>query len=190
MRTYLIINAGAYGLTLVGLVLGMLFPELNETQAAALVDDGTAGLVTELVHTPPLFALVILAVNVFRLSLLTIVAPSLVAPFAGLAFFAYWAVETGITLAPVTPQAAVAMIPHSLTIIIELQAYILLLLGSFLLGRSWLVPGAGTRRQGYVRGLRRLGLLALPALALLVVGAIWEAYSLRYLVHPLSQWLL
>ncbi|SEB40738.1 hypothetical protein [Microbacterium hydrocarbonoxydans] len=32
--------------------------------------------------------------------------------------------------------------------------------------------------------------LSLPALALLVVGAIYEAFSLLYFVYPLQQWLL
>lgn len=180
-------------MALLGFGLGLAFPALSEARAAELVDDGTAELVGALFANPPLFALTILAVNVFRLSLLTIVVPSLVVPFAGCALFAYWAVETGITLVPATPTGWVALIPHSLTFVIELQAYVLLLLGAYLLGTSWLLPRtvhAQNRRQGYLRGLRRMGLLALPALALLVVGAVWEAYSLRYLVHPLSQMLL
>ncbi|WP_203137290.1 hypothetical protein [Microbacterium sp. JZ31] len=192
-RAYLILNAAAYGLALVGFVLGVAFPDLNAARAASLEQDGTGELVRWLVSVPPLFALTILGVNVFRLGLLTIVLPSLVVPFAGLALFGYWAVETGITIAPASPQGWVALIPHALTFVIELQAYVLLLLGAYLLGRNWLWPrsvGAANRRQGYVQGLRRLGLLALPALALLVVGALWEAYSLRYLVHPLTQLLL
>lgn len=193
MRAYLILNAAAYGLAVIGFVIGLVFPDLNAARAAALEDDGTGELVRWLVTVPPLFALAILGVNVFRLSLLTIVLPSLVVPFAGLAFFGYWAVETGITLVPALPTAWVALIPHSLTFLIELQAYVLLLLGSYLLGRSWLLPrtvGARNRRQGYLRGLQRISLLALPALALLIVGAVWEAYSLRYLVGPLAQLLL
>lgn len=193
LRIYLIINVAAYGLVVVGFALGLAFPELNAARYTALVDDGTAELVGWLVNIPPLFALTILGVNLFRLSLLTILVPSLIVPFAGLAFFAYWAVETGITLVPATPQSWVALIPHSLTLVIEFQAYVLLVLGAFLLGKSWLIPravGAKNRRQGYVRGLQLIGLLALPALALLIVGALWEAYSLRYFIHPLSQLLL
>lgn len=192
-RAYLILNAAAYGLALIGFVIGLIFPELNAAQAASLEEDGTGELVRWLVNTPPLFALTILGVNLFRLSLLTIVLPSLIVPFAGLAFFGYWAVETGITLVPASPEGWVALIPHSLTFVIELQAYILLLLGAYLLGRYWLSPraiGAKNRRQSYLRGLQRIGLLALPALALLIVGAVWEAYSLRYFIHPLSLWLL
>ncbi len=35
-----------------------------------------------------------------------------------------------------------------------------------------------------------LGILSIPAFVLLVIGAVWEAYSLRYLVFPLSEVLL
>ncbi|PPF78451.1 stage II sporulation protein M [Pseudoclavibacter sp. Z016] len=192
-RAYAWLNVGAYGLTAVGFVLGIVFPDLNAARADALESDGTAGLVQDLVLTPPLFALVILAVNIGKVGLGFIVLPSLIVPFAGLGLFAYFAVETGVTLAPTSPVAWVQLIPHSLTLIIELQAYILLLLGAWLLGRHWLFPrtiGAPTRRRGYLRGLQCMGLLAVPALSLLVIGAIWEAISLRYLIHPLAEWLL
>lgn len=192
-RAYLWINVAAYGLTAIGFGIGMLFPELNEARADALEADGTAQLVGRLVFMPPLFALVILGVNVGKLALAFITLPSLVVPFGGMALFAWWAVETGVTLAPTTSLAAVRLIPHSLTLIVELQAYVLLLLGVWLLGRRWLQPrtvGATTRRRGYLRGLQRIGLLSLPALALLIIGALWEAYSLRYMIQPLAEWLL
>lgn len=83
--------------------------------------------------------------------------------------------------------------PLSLTLIIELQAYILLLLGAWLLGRGWLFPrtvGAPGRRRGYLRGLQSMCGLAVLALVMLIVGAVWEAYSLRYFIHPLAEWLL
>jgi hypothetical protein len=80
------------------------------------------------------------------------------------------------------------MIPHSLTILIELQAYVLVMLGAYLLGMAWLRPttvGARNRRQGYVHGLRQVGWLGLPALALLIIGAIYEAATIIYLVPRL-----
>ena len=192
-RVFLVLNAATYGLFVLGFAAGLLFPGLSQARATTLEDDGTAALVGSVFDRPPLFALLILAVNVFRLSLLTIVVPSLIVPFAGLAFFGYWLVQTGVTLVPGSPEGWVALIPHALTIVIELQAYILVALGVFLIGRYWIHPDAARvarRRQGYLTGLRATGSLALPALALLVVGAVWEAYSLRYFVHPLSQWLL
>lgn len=192
-RVYLLLNLAIYGLVLIGFAIGLMFPELNEARIAALVENGDADLVARAFMNPALFALVIFGVNVVRLSLFTIVLPSLIVPFAGLGFFAYWALQTGITLAPSTPVGWVAQIPHGLTVIIELQAYLMLALGAYLLGKHWLFPrtvGAKNRRQGYVRGLQRLGLLALPALVLLVIGAVWESLSLRYLVGPLSELLL
>ncbi|MCH1881883.1 hypothetical protein [Agrococcus sp. ARC_14] len=193
LRVTLIANAVTYGLFLVGFALGLLFPELTRAQAAGLEQDGTGELVRSLISSPWLFALTILGVNVLRLSLATIVLPSMIVPFAGIALFLWWVLTTGITLVPGVEIGWVALIPHSLTVVIELQAYILLALGAYLLGRSWLLPstvGAHNRRQGYLRGLGQLGWLSLPALALLVVGAIWEAFSLAYLVHPLATWLL
>lgn len=64
------------------------------------------------------------------------------------------------------------------------------MLGAHLLGRSWLRPasvGAPNRRAGYVSGLRQIGRLSLPALVLFVVGAVYEAFTLSYLVPVLVQ---
>jgi hypothetical protein len=192
-RTYLLMNTGAYGLFLVGFGVGIIFPHLSEAQHTRLTDDGTAELVRSLITNPWLFALTILAVNTLKMGALTIVLPSLIVPFAGIALFGYWVYTTGVTLVPASDIGWVALIPHSLTVIIEFQAYILLVFGGYLLGRCWMWPrtaGAENRRQGYLRGLQQLGWLALPAAVLLVVGAVYEAFSLRYFVHPLAQWLL
>lgn len=192
-RVYLLLNLATYGIGLVGFAIGLMFPELVQARAASMEEDGTADLVLSIFSQPWLFALVILGVNVFQLSALTIVLPSLIVPFAGVAAFGVWVAVTGVSLVPTSDIGWVALIPHSLTVIIELQAYILLALGAFLLGKYWLFPrtvGADNRRQGYLRGLKTLGWLALPAFALLVIGAIWEAFSLVSMVGPLSELLL
>ena len=192
-RAYLALNAAMYGLFLVGFVVGLAFPHLNQTQITRLDDNGTTELVQSLINNPWLFAVTILGVNVVRMSVLTIVGPSLVVPFAGIALFAYWAFTTGITLVPTSEIGWVALIPHSLTLIIEFQAYLVLLLGAYLLGRGWVWPrtaGAESRRGAYLAGLKQLGPLAALAAILLVIGAVYEAFSLRYLVHPLAQWVL
>jgi hypothetical protein len=192
-KVYLAANVAVYGVLLVGFGLGLAFPQLSQAQHRRLEDDGTADLVQSLIANPWLFALTILAVNTLKMSALTIVAPSLIVPFAGIALFAYWDLTTGMTLVPANDIGWVALIPHSLTVIVELQAYLLLLFGVYLLGKGWIGPrtvGAANRRQGYHRGLQDLGWLALPALALLIVGAVYEAFSLRYFVHPLAKWLL
>jgi hypothetical protein len=190
-RAYIALNAIAYGLFLVGFVVGLLLPHLNEAQITRLNDDGTADLVRSLIDRPWLFALTILGVNTLKMGAATIVLPSMVVPFAGIPLFAYWAFETGVTLVPASDIGWVALIPHSLTLVIEVQAYVLFMLGAYLLGRHWIWPvGARNRRGGYVDGLRQLGWLSLAGFVLLVVGAVYEAFSLRYFVHPLAQWLL
>jgi hypothetical protein len=192
-RAYLVANATMFGLFLVGFAVGLVFPHLAQDQHTRLDENGTTALVRSLIDNPWLFALTILAVNVLKMSALTIVLPSMIVPFAGIPLFAYWAYTTGVTLVPATDIGWVALIPHTLTIIIEFEAYILLVLGAYLLGKSWIRPhtaNVDNRRRGYIRGLQQLGWLALPAAILLVIGAVYEAFSLRYLVHPLSQWLL
>jgi hypothetical protein len=151
-------------------------------RAEALQEDGTANLVLSLISSPWLFALVILGVNVIRLSLLTIILPSLIVPFAGMVAFAVWVLITGVTLVPAEATWWVALIPHSLTLVIELQAYILLLLGVLLLGKYWLRPqtiGAENRRRGYVRGLQHLAWLGIPAFVLLAARRSSRAPNLR-----------
>jgi hypothetical protein len=122
---------------------------------------------------------------VLTAGVLKILLPALVVPFAGIAFLLYKTFESGVILAPVDETTATVLIPHSLTMLIVFQAYILLSLGSYVLAMAWLRPAtvcAHNRRSGYLYGLRRFGWLSLPALALFIVGAVYEAFSLVYLV--------
>jgi hypothetical protein len=190
LGVYLLLNVIMYGVSVAGFVTALIFPELNVAQVTSLQDDGTADLVVSLLSNVWLFALVILGINTLTVGALSILLPSMIVPFAGIAVFAYRAFDIGLTLAPADQTGWVFLIPHSLTYVIEFQAYILLVLGSYLLGKSWLRPetiGAQTRREGYVRGLQQIGWLSLPALALFVIGAVYEAFTLRYLVPLLVQ---
>ena len=192
LRPFLVLNAVTFGIVIVGFVLGLIFPDLVQAQTAELDESGQTELVLTVFRTPWLFALTILGVNTLTVGAALIVLPSMVVPFLGMVLFAWKAFTIGIALAPTTPTLWVGFIPHSLTVLIEFEAYILLLFGAWILGRSWLRPasiGATTRRRGYVLGLQRLGWLGLAAFVLLVIGAAWEAWSLTqlfpWLVHVL-----
>lgn len=188
LRSYLVMSAVLYTLFFLGMGAALLFPELNAAGVTSMEEDGTADLVGTLFGNVWLFALTIFAVNVLTVGSLTILLPSMVVPFAGLALFAYRAFDFGVVLAPVDTVTAKILIPHSLTILIEFQAYALLLLAAYVLGKAWMRPesvGARNRRQGYLRGLGLVGWLSLPALALFVVGAIYEAFELVHIVPPL-----
>jgi hypothetical protein len=182
-RAYLLANLVMYGLVLAGFALGLAVPELAAGRAETLQTDGTADLIGRLLSNVWLFAVTILGVNTITVGLFSIVLPSLVIPFVGIAIFAYRAVVIGVTLTD--PTTWTILIPHSLTLVIEFQAYILLVLGAYLLGRAWITPafvGESSRVRAYGQGLRLLGWLGLAAFALLVVGALYEAFTLRYLV--------
>ncbi|MER6947472.1 stage II sporulation protein M [Nonomuraea sp. NPDC000554] len=185
LRAYLLINALVYGVLLLGMGLAMIFPDLHAARTSSFVDGGQGALVDTVVGSPWVFGATIFLVNVFATALLLIVLPSLVIPFAGLIVFVIKTIDIGIILAPVNRTSALILIPHSLTILIEFQAYALVMFGAYLLGRSWLRPatvGATTRRQAYVRGLSRLGWLWPTALALFVIGAVYEAVEIYFLV--------
>jgi hypothetical protein len=188
LGAYLVMNAVMYGLCLVGMTTALAFPALTAARGAALQEDGTADLVVSLLGNVWLFALTIFAVNTVTVALAMILLPSLVVPFAGIALAGYQAVQFGLSLAPVDDTVATMLIPHSLTMLIEFQAYVLVMFAGYLIGRAWLRPqavGAGSRRQGYVLGLRQARRLGVPALALFVVGAVYEAFEIIYLIPPL-----
>lgn len=185
LRAYLLLNAIVYGLLIVGMVTGMTFPDLTASLVAAAQESASADVIRSLVGKVPLFALVILANNIIRVGLLSILLPSLIVPFAGIAVLGFQVFYSGLILAPTTADAAATLVPHSVTLILEFQAYVILALGAYVLGRSWLRPssiGAANRRQGYVGGLRQIGWLSLLALLLLIIGAVYEAVSVTYLI--------
>ena len=93
LRVYLIMNVIMYGSSLAGFVTALIFPDLNATQVASLENDGTADLVVSLLNNVWLFALVILGVNTLTVGVLSILLPSMIVPFAGVAIFAYQAFE-------------------------------------------------------------------------------------------------
>ena len=188
-RAHLALNAILYGSFLVGFGTGLLFPGLTAAQPESL-GRGVQADVRSLLENPWLFALVILANNVLRAGLLNLVLPSMIVPFAGIVWYVYTLFTVGLMLAPVDRDGWLVFIPHSLTVVMEIQAYVLLSLGVYLLGKAWIRPrtvGAENRRQAYVGGLRQLGVLSLPALALLVVFALYESFSVVYLVPLLTE---
>ncbi len=189
-RPYLALNAILYGSVLVGFGRGVLSPGVTAARRESFEVGGPADLVRSLLENPWLFALAILANNALRAGLLNIVLPSMIVPFAGVVWYVYSLFTVGLMLAPVDRDGWLVLIPHSLTVVMEIQAYVLLSLGAYLLGRAWIWPrtvGAENRRQAYVDGLGQLGVLSLPALALLVVFALYESFSIVYLVPFLTE---
>ena len=77
------------------------------------------------------------------------------------------------------------MIPHSLTLLLEGQGYILALLAVYVSGNTFLRPrsvGLKTHGEGYVAGLQQTASLYILVTLLLAVAAVYEAMEVIYIV--------
>jgi hypothetical protein len=82
------------------------------------------------------------------------------------------------------------MIPHSLTLLLEGQGYILALLAVYVQGRAFLWPhsvGVEGHWKGYLEGLKRTGLLYTLVTITLLAAAIYEALEVILIVSLFSK---
>ena len=80
------------------------------------------------------------------------------------------------------------MIPHSLVLLLEGQAYILAMLAAFVQGKTFLFhrqSGLQTLGQGYLAGLKKSAPLYLLVIAVLALAAIYEALEVILLAPML-----
>ena len=189
-RAYIIINVVYYGLVATAMVYVAGHPALQEAllgEIALSFTEGPLAGVAEAYaggHVLQAMALTFL-VNFFLGSVVVLLAPSLLIPFAGVGIGLIRATLWGLLLAPTTPELQAAMIPHSLTLVVEGQGYILAMLAAWVLGRAFVSPssvGAASWGAGYVRGLKDAGSVFLLVAAVLAVAAVYEALEVIYLV--------
>jgi len=181
-RAYIVINVLYYGLVLVFMGVAAFNPELQSElirsvgqgfMTGPLAVVGTAYINAEVLKAIGLTFLV----NLFLGSLLVITVPSLIIPFFGLLMGIYRAALWGLIFYPGHPDMQIIMIPHSLTLVLEGQAYILVLLAAYLQGRAFLFPksiGIDGHLRGYLEGLKRTGKVYLLVTLTLIVAAIYE----------------
>ncbi len=184
-RPYVILNAAYYGLVVCGMVYVAFNPALQQSLIEMTGQTFTEGPLSAVGaaygggRVLPAIALTFV-INLLIGSLASITLPSLVIPFSGLLLGTYRAVMWGLILSPTTPELRIVMIPHSLTLLLEGQAYVLTMLAAFAQGRALLWPrsvGAANRRQGYVSGLKRTAQLYPLVIILLAIAAIYEAVT-------------
>lgn len=185
-RALVVLFVLIFGTLLLGMGAGVLIPGL---ELPTLVSGGVSDdLVNTMITNPWFFGTMILLINLFVAAIGGILLPSLIVPFLGVLAIALYMFNVGVSIAPSDSTAATVLIPHSLTLVIELTAYALVMFGAYQLGRGWIRPGylgASSRRRAYVVGLQRLAWLALPTIVLLVIGAYYEAFSVVYLLPGL-----
>ena len=178
---YLVINVIYYGLIVCGMIVAALYPPLQQIMLARMHAETQSALLAPVVRAYmsgniPLAALLTFLVN-SAATFVQITLLSALIPFSGL-MVCTRAVEWGLALSPTTPRIAAVMLPHSLTLLLEGQGYILAMFGCYLSGKWFLRPGKygfATRRDGYVAGLR-VNLRMYPLIvAVLAVAAGYEA---------------
>lgn len=182
-RAYIIINIVYYGLVAVGMVYVAFHPAVQQTllqtTGQALLEGPLKSVSSAYMGAKvlPAIALTFL-INLVMGSMLSITLPSLVIPFSGLLMGVYRALLWGLILSPANPGLRLLMIPHTITLILEGQAYILALLAAFVQGKCFVMPkgvGAASAWQGYKEGLKRTGWMYVLIIAVLLIAAIYEA---------------
>ena len=181
-RAYIVINVVYYGLVLIFMGVAAFDPalqaELLKTVGQSLMTGPLAVVGEAYVNAEVLTAIGLpFVVNLFLGSLAFITIPSLVFPFVGLLMGVYRAILWGLIFYPGHPDMQIIMIPHSLTLILEGQAYILALFGTYLQGRAFLWPksvGLESHWRGYLEGLKRTGKIYLLVTITLIIAAIYE----------------
>jgi hypothetical protein len=189
-RAYIIINLVYYGLVLVGMVYVSFNPALQEfllDQVGEAFAMGPLAAVTEAYTNGQVITATLLTfvINLVAGSLIYITLPSLVIPFSGFLVGILRAVLWGLLLSPTNPELGAVMIPHSITLILEGQAYVLVLLAVYVQGHSFLWPhrtGSESYRQGYLQGLKQTAQLYLLVIIVLAVSALYEVLEVIFLV--------
>lgn len=191
-RIYLILNITYYALVLVCMIYVAFNPELQqsliEEVGAGFATGGPLAFVGEAYLNARVIAAILATffVNLFIGSMASITLPSLIIPFSGVLVGAYRAILWGLLLSPANPNLRLIMIPHSITLVLEGQAYILAMLAAIVQGRTFLWPraaGLESRVKGYVEGLKRTGKLYLLILLTLGIAAIYEVIEVFIVIQ-------
>jgi len=189
-RVYIILSALYYGLV----IIFMIYVAFNQPlQDELLKSIGEAFMTGPLsfVGSAYINAKVLAAIGAtFFVNLLvgsfgTITLPSLLIPFSGILVGFYRAVLWGLILSPAHPDLRLVMVPHSLTLILEGQAYILTMLAAYIQGRAFLWPktvGLERRGQGYLEGLKRTGKMYALVVLTLLIAAVYEVIEVVIMI--------
>ena len=189
-RVYIILNALYYGLVVICMIYVIfnrpLQDELLQSTGEAFMTGSLSYVGNAYLNAQVLAAIAAtFFVNLFVGSFGALTLPSLLIPFSGILVGFYRAVLWGLILSPAHPALRLVMIPHSLTLIIEGQAYILTMLAAYIQGRAFLWPktvGLERRGQGYFEGLKRTGKVYILVILTLLIAAIYEVIEVVIMI--------
>jgi hypothetical protein len=191
-REYVLLNVLYYGLVAASMAYTYAFPEI-QTELLELLraefPEAFPWVVEAYVSANfPMAAALTFLINLVLGSFVYITLPSLIIPFGGIALGCIRAIAWGLVLAPTSPELTWAMIPHSLTLILEGQGYILAMFAVFLQWKGIIRPksiGEEKRSEAYLTGIRRTVSVYILVALVLAVSAIYEAFEVIYIVGAL-----
>lgn len=182
---YIVINIVYYGLVGVFMVIAAFNRPLQDMMLKSIGASFTSGPLA-LVGSAYVNAEVLKAigltflVNLFLASFLQITVPSAIIPFSGLLMGILRAILWGMIFSPLHPDIRPVILPHLAVILLEGQAYIFVLLASYVQGRAFLSPksvGVEGHGRGYLEGLKRTGKLYILVVLTLLIAAIYEVFE-------------
>ena len=193
-RAYFVLNAVYYGLVVIFMIVAAfnrpLQDMLLESVGEAFMTGPLSAVGSAYINSQVFTAIALtFLVNLILGSFLYITLPSLIIPYIGILIGIYRAILWGLMFSPSHPDLQMIMIPHSITLILEGQAYILAMFGVFLQGTAFLFPktiGLERRSQGYREGLKRTGKIYILIVLTLLVAAIYEVIEVVIMVNFLS----
>jgi hypothetical protein len=186
-RPYLILNLIYYGLIICGMIYAAFDrptqQALTDAVGAAFLEGPLAGIGAAYTGGQLLRAIILtFVVNLVAGSFVSITLPALVIPFSGLLVGGLRAVLWGLIFSPTTLAVGSSETFYGVlasgVLLLEGQAYVLVMLATVIQGQAFLWPasvGATSWKQGYLVGLKRTASLYLLVVLVLAVAAVYEA---------------
>jgi len=191
-REYVLLNLLYYGLVATSMAYAYVFPEVQRGLMEALRTEFPEAFpwVVEAYTSGnfPLAAALTFFINLVLGSFVYITVLSLIIPFGGIAMGCIRAVGWGLLLAPTSPELAWAMIPHSLTLILEGQGYVLAVFAAYIQWKGVIWPKSmreEKRLKAYLTGISKTAHIYILVTFVLAIAAIYEAFEVIYIVGKL-----
>ncbi|MBD9626345.1 stage II sporulation protein M [Ensifer sp. ENS06] len=188
-RAFIGLNAVFYGLFALSMAVTVLVPDIQSYFKGdidqAYMQPGifkTVGDAYASKNLPVAIGLTFTVNLIVAFAMTTL--PSLIIPFVGILATLHRALLWGVMFAPIGPYSA-TLIPHSITLLIEGQAYVLAAFGAYVHGRAFLQIShyrLSARWEAWKAGAHLVARLYILVIVALLVGAIYEVFSAIYVM--------
>jgi len=189
-RAYVVLNVLYYGTVVVAMIGAAAVPHVQQELGRSVglgFTQGPLSLVADAYVEGRVASAAMLTflVNLIGGAFLVITLPSMFIPFAGVALGLLRAALWGLVFSPAWPELRSVLPWHSVTLLLEGQAYVLAMFGSYTIWATTFRGGvqAGGLGRRYVIGLARNLYIYLLVVPVLAVAAIYEALAVILLLR-------